>query len=479
MVSRCIALPLAAAALLQGAPRRTVPKRPNILVILTDDLGARDLGCDGSSFHRTPNLDRLAKEGVRFTQATAASPVSSPSRASLLTGRHPARLGITDWIGATPETKLVTTPENVSLLPEDAPTLGEVFTEAGYRTGYLGKWHLGIGDAHPKHRGFGWTLAVNGAGEPASHFAPFQKPMPGLWDVPDLEESPDGSYLADRLTEGAKAFLDTPDAKPFFLVLSHYAVHTPLQAPAEAVAEQKARAAALPPLEDPLVEDPKGGFTRRRQDHPTYAAMVENLDANVGRVLDHLKARGLEKNTLVVFLSDNGGMSTLARRANPATSNTPLRAGKGWLFEGGLRIPLILRGPGAAKGKTSPARVGTSDLMPTLLELAGLPQRPGVHRDGQSFAPVLKGKALPPRSHFWHYPHYHGSGSRPGSAVQSGSLKLIQSLEDGSCQLYDLAKDPGERNDLASARPKDVERLRALLDQWRSGIKASMPLKTR
>lgn len=467
-------------ALAAGLDARPVPKvpRPNILLIVADDLGAQDLGFAGSLFHRTPHLDRLAKAGVTFTQATAPSPVCSPSRASLLTGQHPARLGVTDEIGARVARRTLVTPEKGDCLPEGAPTLGDVFTQAGYRTGYIGKWHLGIAEAHPKVRGFTWTFAVNGSGHPASHFFPYQAARPSLWDVPDLEEGSPGDYLADQLTKAAEGFLDAKAREPFLLVVSHYAVHTPLEAPEAAVAEQRARAAALPPQDSPTVAEVHGSRTRRRQDHPVYAAMVENLDANVGRLLAHLKRRGLDRNTVVVFVSDNGGLSTLEGQGAAPTSNAPLRAGKGWLYDGGLRVPLLVSGPGVKGGQVRSEPASATDLLPTLLDLAGVRARPEAAKDGCSLVPLLKGGRLPARDLFWHYPHDHGSGSRPASAVRSGDLKLIHWLEDDRVELFDLAADPGETRDLAPARPEEAARLKARLEAWRAGIGARMPVRS-
>lgn len=429
------------------------PRRPNILVILVDDLGARDLGVDGSVFHRTPRLDALAKASVHFTQAYAASPVSSPSRASLLTGLHPARVGITDWIGAPVAThEGRKTPANATALPVHAPTLGEVFRNEGYATGYVGKWHLGIGEAHPRERGFPWTFAVNGAGQPASYHPPYQAPRPSLQDVPDLEGA-DG-HLTDRLTEAALGFMARQQGTPWFLVLSHYAVHTPLQPPQEGLQAWKDR--ALPAAS--VAEGP--GRTRTAQGDAAYGALLEHLDTSTGQLLDGLRRLGLDRSTIVVFVSDNGGLATLEGRPGP-TSNAPLRAGKGWLYEGGIRVPFLVKAPGIRPRKVA-TPVRGEDLLPTLLDLAGLPLRPEVHLDGWSLGPLVRGGRLPERGLLWHYPHVHGSGSRPASALREGDLKLVRPWA-GPAELYDLAEDPHEHRNLAPARPEEVRRLEAAL----------------
>lgn len=449
--SLTLALVLGAPAWARPAKAKAVktPSRPNLLVILADDLGAHDLGVDGSPFHRTPRLDALAKASVRFTQAYAASPVSSPTRASLMTGRHPARLGITDWIGAAGATfEGSRTPANGTALPVDAPTLGEVFKGEGYATGYVGKWHLGIAEAHPRERGFQWTFAVNGAGQPASYFPPYQSDRPSLQDVPDLEGAE--GHLTDRLTDGALQFMAREKDHPWLLVLSHYAVHTPLQPPKEGLAAWQGRARAAEGVAE------GAGQTRTSQGDAAYGALLEHLDTATGRLLDGLKALGLDRNTVVVFVSDNGGLSTLEGRPGP-TSNAPLRAGKGWLFEGGIRVPFFVKAPGLRpRTVTTPAR--SEDLMPTLLDLAGLSLRPEVHLDGWSLGPLARGGSLPERGMLWHYPHVHGSGSRPASALREGDLKLVLPWS-GPALLFDLATDPGETRNLAPERPGDVKRM--------------------
>ncbi len=327
-------------------------------------------------------------------------------------------------------------------------------------------------------QGFDFTFAVNHAGQPGAYFPPYENPNWPVTDVPDLEGDPPGSYLTDRLTDVTLDFLENNRGGPFFFVLSHYAVHTPLEAKPEKVARYGEEAAALPELGDAGFEAEHEAVTKLRQDHPTYAGMVESTDESVGRILDKLEELGIADRTAVVFVSDNGGLSTLMRRSfNHATANVPLRAGKGWLYEGGIRAPLIVRWPGAAEaGSESGVPAQSTDLYPTLLEMAGLPTRPDQHADGVSLAGVMSGEPAPPRDAlFWHFPHYHGSGNRPGAAVREGGLKLVEWFEDGAVELYDLERDIGERTDLAAQRPEDTARLRARLERWRRSVGANMP----
>jgi arylsulfatase A-like enzyme len=375
--------------------------------------------------------------------------------------------------------------EYVRRLPLEEVTLGEAFREAGYSTGYIGKWHLGETGYMPPNQGFDTSVAVNQAGQPASYFYPYHRDEPSVWDVPDLESGEEGEYLTDRLTDEALAFIDANQDSPFFLVLSHYAVHTPLQSKDALTTEYEEKAAMLPPASGPEFVSESGlGTTRQRQNHPVYAGMVQSTDESVGRVLAHLEAVGLWESTIVVFVSDNGGLSTYSgERTLGPTSNLPLRAGKGWLYEGGIRAPLIIRWPAApgpagaagAKGVNGTPTTST-DLYPTLLAIAGLEQRPQQHVDGVSLVPLLEQTGdLSREALYWHFPHYHGSGNRPSSAVRVGNLKLIEWLEDGRVELYDLVRDPGESNDLSASLPEAVEQLRERLRAWRQEVVAGMP----
>jgi arylsulfatase A-like enzyme len=477
--SRVALIVFIAAALGAGTPARGGEK-PNVLLVLIDDLGAIDTGVTGSTFYETPNIDRLTAQGARFSHFYTAGSVCSPTRASLMTGKSPARLHITDWIGGNGTGKLVPPPYEHQL-PLDEFTLGEAFAAGGYDTGYIGKWHLGAGSFLPSNQGFAFTRAVNAAGQPGAYFAPYQSQTRPETNVPQLEDAPPNEYLTDRLTREAVKFIEKPRSRPFFLVLAHYAVHTPLQAKADATAKYAARRDGLAASGGPetRAEGP-GAMTKLRQDHPTYAAMVESMDASVGNLMKTLDTLKIADNTVVVFLSDNGGLSTLAGSADRApTSNLPLRAGKGWLYEGGIRAPLIVRWPGRIRGGAvieTPAI--SNDLYPTLLELSGLPARPSQHKDGASLAPLLRGRGTLSRDAlYWHFPHYHDSGGTPSGAIRKGSLKLIEWFEDGRAELYDLASDPGESRDLARERPADAAALRADLSRWRDGVGARMPMR--
>lgn len=450
---------------------------PNVVLIVMDDMGYMDVGVNGSRFYETPAIDALARRGARFTQFYTASPVCSPTRASLMTGRASARLQITDWIGGDDVGALVP-PQNRMALPDSEQTIGEVFRDAGYNTAYIGKWHLGDGAHLPVSQGFGTTVAVNHAGEPGSFFSPYARATWPITNVPDLEGDSAGSYLTDRLTDRAIDFLRTSSTRPFLLVLSHYAVHTPLQAPDSLVNPYRIKAAALGPSDPSHFHGEHAATTKLRQDHPVYAAMVRSSDESVRRIVRTLDSLALSRRTIVVFVSDNGGLSTLLQRAvNAPTSNAPLRAGKGWLYEGGIRAPLIISWPGRiAAGQRVVLPTTSTDLLPTLAELAGIRPKWARPLDGRSIAPVLRGSRMPAVPLYWHFPHYHGSGSTPSSAVRLGDLKLVHWYETGESELYDLARDPGERRNLAAMRPADVGRLETMLDRWRRRVDAGIPV---
>ena len=385
-------------------------------------------------------------------------------------------------------------------LPLDEVTPGEAFKEAGYVTAYMGKWHLGDGDYLPDAQGFDITVAVNGAGQPATYFYPYHRENASAQDVPDLDDGTEGEYLTDRLTDEAVDFLHTYAGRPFFLVLSHYAVHTPLQSKEDLTTKYEQRAATLPAPGEPFAPESGRAASKQRQDHAAYAGMIESTDDSVGRILDTLDELGLADDTAVVLVSDNGGLSTLPTgRTSMPTSNVPLRAGKGWLYEGGIRAPLIIRWPGVtgapggegaatSRGQASEGReenaapvivdvpVTSMDLYPTLLDMAGLERRPDQHVDGLSLAPLLRGAtSLEREALFWHFPHYHGSGNRPSGAVRVGDLKLVEWFEDGRVELYDLATDPEEAHDLSSADPTEAARLREIIGRWRVNVNAQMP----
>lgn len=426
------------------------PRPPNIILILADDLGWTDLSCQGSKSYRTPHLDRLATEGVRFTTAYSACTVCSPTRAAVLTGQYPARLHITDWIAGhkRPFAKL-SVPEWTMHLPPETTTIAEVLAAAGYATLSIGKWHLGDEKYGPLTHGFQTNIGGNDKGQPPSYFFPYER---NNIQLPGLSKGAEGEYLTDRLTDEALSWIEQQKS-PFFVYFPHYAVHTPLQAPAAAIEEAKGRIQPGNP-----------------QQNPTYAAMIENLDQNIGRLLAKLGEWKLAENTIVVFTSDNGGLTL-----RDITSNLPLRAGKGSAYEGGVRVPLLIRYPAAVKPAVSDSPVLSIDLLPTLLDLAGIAPAPALSMDGVSLAGVLKGEEKLARELFWHYPHYHPGGATPYSAVRSGDWRLIEFFEDNHVELYNLKQDVAEKNDLAAKETSKRDELRARLKTWRTSVGAQLP----
>lgn len=457
-------------------------QRPlSLLFILADDLGYRDVGFNHpETFYETPHLDRLAASGMVFTDFYAASPVCSPTRSSILTGRHPARTGGTNYFTGQRAGKFAPAEFSQQMAPEEL-TLAEALKESGYRTGHIGKWHLGGSGALPTDQGFDLNLAGGENGLPHSFFAPYK-------NVANLPPGPEGEHLTARLAEEAVAFLEesAKTADPFFLHLAFYAVHTPLQAPPELVEKYEARAAALGLVDEdrldpgrerqvwPGTDEPR--TVRIRQDHAVYAAMVESLDTAVGRVLDALDALDLRDSTAVVFTSDNGGLST--SEGHP-TSNLPFRGGKGWIYEGGLRVPAVVRWPGVSPaGTVCNIPLMSTDFYPTFLEMAELPARVDQHLDGASFAPLLRNPfaKFDRGPLFFHYPHYSNQGGFPASAVRRGDHKLVQDLEDGAFELYSLDSDREEHNNLEQLEEETLRELSGLLDDWRREVGAK-PLR--
>lgn len=421
---------------------------PNFIVILVDDLGWTDLGCQGSKFYETPHIDRLAREGMRFTQAYAACTVCSPTRAALLTGKYPARLHITDWIPghARPDAKL-NVPDWRMFLPHEERTLAEALRDAGYATASIGKWHLGGPEFYPERHGFDVNIAGFEKGSPPSYFAPYK--------IPTLTDGPPGEFLSDRLTDEAVRFIEAHRDRPFFIYLPHYAVHTPLMAKSNVIAKYQAKA------------DPS-----HPQRHPVYAALVESVDDSVGRILQTLETLQLARDTVIVFTSDNGGLVL-----RNVTSNLPLREGKGSAYEGGVRVPLIVKWPGVTRpGSVCDAPVITPDFYPTLLEIAGLKPARGQVVDGMSLVPLLRGRgAIRRDALFWHYPHYHPGGATPYGAIREGDWRLVEFYEDNHVELYNLRRDIGEKHNLAESEPALAKRLRDKLHAWRQRVGAQMP----
>jgi arylsulfatase A-like enzyme len=445
-------------AVAQVAVARELP--PNVVLILIDDLGWTDLGSYGSSFHETPNVDRLAAEGLRFADAYAAAPVCSPTRASLMTGKSPARLRITNFIpgsGAPDGSPVVPPADWVRALPAAEETLAERLKLAGYATGIFGKWHLG--DPAPAGQGFDEDRSDG--------FWSWVR----YWIPPILFDTYLGDYYPDVLSRGAVDFIErhAGQERPFFLLLSHNTVHVPIQAKPEKVARYEAKRNELRPGPD-------------EQANPVYAAMVESMDESVGRVMGALDRLGIADDTLLVFGSDNGGL-TIAEplfsghfRHTPATTVAPLRGGKGYLYEGGLRVPWIVRLPGVTPaGAVSEEPIVTHDLFPTLAEIAGVPAEDS-SLDGRSLAPLLRdpNASLGRDALFFHYPHYSNQGGRPGGAIRAGRFKLIERYDDDSLELYDLEDDAGEQRNLAAERPKLAAELARRLAKWRESVGAQM-----
>lgn len=497
-------------------------KNPNVIFFLVDDLGWADVGYEGSSLYATPNVDTFAKRGVRFTQAYSACPVCSPSRASILTGEYPARLHLTDWLPGRKEHPFQKLKNAVTVqhLPYHQPTLPAVLKANGYHTAIFGKWHLGEEPDSTQRQGFDLHVPDWNMGWPnGTYFSPF--------GMNGLEGGLKGEYLTDRLTTEALKWVEQNKDHPFFLYLAHFAVHDPIQGRGDLVVKYEKELYHMPrPKGVPFVlegnpDDPnplspdalKGllgdkryqGFSllpdrtvkiKQHQDNPEFAAMVESMDESLGRVLAKLKELRLDDNTIVIFFSDNGGMSA-ANFGNPekvvgkcalnkaySTSNLPLRGGKGWLYEGGIREPLIIYWPHEGEhGTVCDVLVIGTDFYATILDMVGahraMPGEDGV--DGMSLVPLLKGDKeradrIASRAIYWHWPHYSNHGAQsPGGAMRYGDYKLIEYFENNTVQLYNLKTDPSEHHDLVSSEPAKAQELKAMLQAWRKDVKADMP----
>jgi len=476
---------LSAAALLPAAgptPRLFAEdrKRTNFVFFLVDDLGWTDLGCFGSTFYETPNVDRLAAGGMRFTNAYAACPVCSPTRASIMTGKYPARLRTTDYFGAPqPDTVGRRWPKNRPLLPAryrdrlplEEVTLAEALKQHGYATFFAGKWHLGGEGFYPEDQGFDVNKGGLERGGPyggKKYFSPYGNPK--------LQDGPAGEHLPDRLATETCRFIEANKSQPFLAYLAFYSVHTPLMARADLRAkyEKKAKSAEH---EGPAWGKEGARKVRLVQDHAVYAGMVEAMDQAVGKVLDALERLDLARDTIVFFMSDNGGLST--SEGHP-TCNLPLRAGKGWLYEGGIREPMMVRWPGQVKSSSvCHEPVISTDFYPTILEIAGLPAKPQQHVDGRSLVGLLRENARQEqRALYWHYPHYGNQGGSPGGAIRLGDYKLIEFYEDNRIELYNLRDDIGEQHDRAAEMPRMAGKLRRMLHAWRKEVDAAMPTPT-
>ncbi len=450
----------------------------NFVFFLVDDLGWADVGCFGSTFYETPHIDALCASGMKFTNGYAACPVCSPTRASIMTGRHPVRVDITDWIPGSntsrhQDAKFLHIDDRSNLALEEL-TIAEALKQHGYQTFFAGKWHLGDKGHWPTDQGFDFNIGGCEKGSPpGGYYAP--------WKNPNLKANKKDEYVTERLTEESLKFLDNQKAdKPFLLYLSYYNVHTPITPYRKRIDQFQAKAKKT--FTDPTpIKKEHEGVSRARQDNPQLASMIAAVDDSVGQVLKKLDDLNLTENTVVVFFSDNGGLSTL-KRFGP-TSNLPLRAGKGWLYEGGVREPTIIRVPGVTKpGSVSDVPIVSMDFFPTLLDLAGLPLLPKKHADGVSLLPLLKAstkinKELVERPLYWHYPHYHGSTWKPGASVRVGDWKLIEFYHYDKVELYNLKTDPGEQTDLSKTHPEKTRELRQQLRSWQQSLNAKMPVR--
>ncbi len=457
--------------------------KPNIILFLVDDLGWNDITCLGSTFYETPNIDKLAQEGTLFTDAYAANPVCSPTRASVMLGKYPSRIGLTNhsgYSGPKGEKFMLNAPKVVGHLPPEDTTLAEAFKEAGYTTAHIGKWHLaahheGNKDNYPENNGFDLNIAGHKMGQPGSFHFPYQSKQHPNTNVPDMADGKEGDYLTDALTDKAIDFITTNKDKPFFLNFWFYTVHTPLGGQANKIAKYREKAKSTPKNEAVQVMQ---SWSRGLQSNPIYASMVESLDDNVGRIIKTLKDLSILDNTIILFASDNGGLSTGTGKNFP-TSSLPLKGGKAWVYEGGIRIPLIIRYPKLVKAnQVLDVPVITTDFYPTLLDLAGLKLRPQQHLDGESLKPLLsKGiNKLKRQGLFIHYPHYHHINSMgPAGSLRMDDYKLIVHYETGKLELYNLKNDMGERQNLADQMPEKVKIMKAKFEQMLSETNSLMP----
>jgi arylsulfatase A-like enzyme len=477
MILKYILFPLSVCALWSACNKsidsNKIPEKPNVVFILVDDLGAHDLGYSGSKYYQTPHIDALSEKAAIFTRGYSASRVCSPSRASIMTGQFTARHGITDWIGARTGTAWRTHNRHDLLLPAEYEphlahgdsTLAEVFRAGGYQTFYAGKWHLGSEGSYPEDHGFDINVGGWEKGSPiGGYYAP--------WENPRLDYDFEGENLTTRLAQETASFIREDHNKPFFAFLSFYAVHGPIQT--TYVKWEKYRQRAEEMGIDSMGFDMERVLPiRTKQDNPVYAGLVETMDDAVGIVMQSLKETGLDKNTIVVFTSDNGGV---ASGDAYSTTNAPLRGGKGYQWEGGIRVPLLIRVPWKhEKPKTIESAVTGSDLFPTLLDLCSIEFVPDEDFDGVSIAPLLDGKNTIERSLIWHYPHYGNQGGEPSSIVMNGDWKLIHYWESSLDELYNLANDPGEQFNVIEQFPERSSTLKNHLLEALDEMHAATP----
>jgi len=448
-------------------------KKQNFLFILVDDLGWTDLGYSGSTFHETPNIDALSKTSILFTNAYASASICSPTRASIMTGKHPVRVNITDWIpGYDPKDQKLSGPQDLNALPLEEMTLAEVLQDNGYKTFFAGKWHLGSDGNFPEDQGFEINIGGHHVGSPpGGYYSPYKNPK--------LEDGPEGEYLTDRLTNESLGFLEAIDEDPFFLFLAYYTVHTPIQPNKQYIEKFEKKLAGQSNIINSYKEEGIG-ITTLEQRNAAYASMVYALDKNIGRIIDKLKKEGIYDNTTIVFTSDNGGLSTLLknRLGRAPTSVLPLRAGKGWLYEGGIRIPLLIKpSKYSDKARICTEPVVSHDFYPTFLSMANIIYDPEMI-DGVDISPVLyENKSLNRTELFWHYPHYHGSGWTPGAAILQGNWKLIEFYETENIELYNISEDLSETNNLAQKYPQKADSLKKRLHELQKSMNANIPME--
>jgi arylsulfatase A-like enzyme len=463
-----------------NAQKKAIKKpQPNVIFIIADDLGYTDIAAYGSSFYETPNIDKLASNATRFTNGYANCPVCSPSRASFQTGKYPVNTGITDWIkgrkvepGITPNDRWIV-PDTEYDMKLSETTIAEALKQQGYNTAFLGKWHLGETEAFwPENQGYDINIGGWSAGGPQNskgsngYFSPYGNPK--------LKDGPAGEYLPERLTNEAIAVLKSNSDKPIFMCLSYYLVHTKLQAKEEDIAIYKEKRAKLGITENqefsasqPWMKTASGNSKnykeRIKQGNPTYSAMIKALDDNVGRLITHLKETGIYDNTLIIFVSDNGGLSTAE---GSSTSNLPLAKGKGWMYEGGIRVPFIIKSPHSKKANIVDMPVSGVDFFSTILGYANNSANVST-TDGMNLKPFIdQRKTAKERPLFWHYPHYSNQGGNPSSAIRLGDFKLIHDLELDTYELYNLKSDIGETKNLAATLPEKTVALKRMLNDW-------------
>lgn len=452
--------------------------RPNFLFILVDDLGRGDMSCEGSAFYETPNIDRIAAGAMRFSNGYSTCQVCSPSRASIQTGKFPARVGITDYIGGTQgRNQPDKWNRNTRLLPAryameldlGEVTVAEAMKTHGYTTFFAGKWHLGHDGHGPRDQGYDINQGGHLAGSPpGGYFPPYNNPA--------LPDGPQGEELPVRLGRETAKFIGDHKEEPFFAMLCFYSVHAPIQCSEKRWKKYQAKAERMGLIErgEPRFRLDRTKEVRQVQDNPVYAGMMEAMDEGVGHALKALDENGLAENTVVIFTSDNGGVSS---GDGFATSCLPLRGGKGRQWEGGIRQPYYINWPGVTSGARTDVPATGADFYPTILDIAGLPLMPEQHLDGVSLVPVLKGGDLPERPLFWHYPHYGNQGGEPSSIVLRNNWKLIEYFEDGRAELYHVARDLGEQRDLAAEQPERVAAMLKELKAWQKEVGATFPTK--